>query len=163
MGETNFDTVRAASGIKIGSGSEITGQPIICEERTFTEDGAGTYTGTVALPAGATLIDVIIVAVALWTAGTSASLEVGDGTDPDGYFTAVDLKATDLLAGETLSLALAGGVQGAYIANSHVTPRYSATARNIIGVVTSVGAGTAGRTRMLVLYALPVSSAAVKT
>lgn len=132
------------------------------EEVTYTEDGAGTYTGSVTLPAGATLLDIIVNAVALWTAGTSASLEVGDATDPDGYYTAVDLKATDLLAGESLSFAHAGGVQGAYIANSHVSPRYAAAQRVITGTVVSVGAGTAGRTRMIVLYAQPVASAATK-
>ncbi len=139
----------------------ITGTPIVAVERTFTETaGAGTtYTGTVALPAGATVLDIIIDAVALWTAGTSAELIVGDGTDPDGYFTAVDLKATDLLAGESLSFAKAGGVEGAYIVATHVAPRYSAAARSIIGVVTVAGTvGTAGRTRMTVIYSKPVTA-----
>ena len=124
-------------------------------ERTFTETGAGTYTATVTVPAGATIHDIIVNGVALWTAATSATMIVGDGTDPDGYYTAVNLKATDLLAGESISFALAGGKAGAYIANSQVSPRYSAAARTISGVVTSVGAGTAGRTRMTVLYSAP--------
>jgi len=127
-------------------------------ERVFTEaDGAaaGTYTADVALPAGATLIDIIVNGVALWTAGTAATLIVGDGTDPDGYYTGVNLKATDLLAGESLSFALAGGKAGAYIANSQVTPRYADAARTITGVVTTTGsAGDAGVTRMVVLYTL---------
>jgi hypothetical protein len=127
-------------------------------EATFTENGAGTYTATIPLPAGATLIDIIVNGVVLWAAATSAALIVGDGTDPDGYFTGVDLKATDLLAGESLSFAQAGGKAGAYIANSQVSPRYAAAARSIIGVVTSVGAGTAGRTRMTVLYTAPNSA-----
>jgi len=128
-------------------------------ERTFTETaGAGTYTASVPLPAGATLIDVIVNGVALWTAATSAVLKVGDGTDDDGYFTAVDLKATDLLAGESISLAQAGGKAGAYIASSQVSPRYAVAARSIIGVVTTVGgSGTAGRTRMTVVYSAPVT------
>lgn len=125
-------------------------------ERTFTETtGAGTYTADVALPAGATLIDIIVNAVALWDTTTSATMIVGDGTDPDGYYTAVNLKATDLLAGESISFALAGGKAGAYIANSQVSPRYSATARTITGSVTTVGAaGSAGRTRMVVIYTM---------
>lgn len=133
----------------------ITGYPLQAQEVTFTEDGAGTYTGSVSLPAGATLHDILINGVALWTAATSATLKVGDATDDDGYYTGVNLKATDLLAGESLSFALAGGKAGAYIANSQVSPRYSATARVISGIVTSVGAGTAGRTRMTVVYSLP--------
>ena len=125
--------------------------PIVAVERTFTETtGAGTYTGAVVLPAGATLLDIIVNGVALWTATTSAALEVGDGTDPDGYYTAVDLKATDLLAGESLSFAHAGGKVGAYIADSQVSPRYAAASRTITGTVVTVGAaGDAGRTRMV--------------
>jgi hypothetical protein len=139
--------------------------PTYAVEATFTENGAGTYTATVPLPAGATLHDIIVNGVVLWAAATSAVLIVGDGTDPDGFYTDVDLKATDLLAGESLSFALAGGQAGAYIANSQVTPRYAAATRNVIGVVTSVGAGTAGRTRMTVVYSAPVAAdviAAVK-
>ena len=137
---------------------------VVGEEVAFTEtNGAGVYTGTINLPPGATLIDVIVSAVALWAATTSATMVVGDATDDDGYFTGVNLKATDLLAGETISLAIAGGKGGAYLLNSHVSPRYSATARNIIGKVTTVGAaGTTGRTRMTVIYALPKVKAATK-
>lgn len=137
---------------------------VCAEELTFTEtDGAGTYTGEVDLPAGAVLHDIIVNGVALWTATTSATLKVGDGTDDDGYFTGVNLKATDLLAGESLSFSEAGGKAGAYIANNQVSPRYSATARTIAAVVTTVGAaGDAGRTRVTVIYSLPRSTAATK-
>lgn len=142
--------------------ASITGYPVEAHEVTFTEDGTGTYTGAVNVPAGATLIDIIVNGVALWTAGTSATMKVGDATDDDGYYTGVNLKATDLLAGESLSFALAGGKAGSYIANSQVSPRYSASARVISGVVTSSGAGTAGRTRMVVVFVLPTASAATK-
>ena len=133
-------------------------------EITFTETaGAGTYTGSVALPAGATLDDIIVNGVALWDNAGTATLIVGDGTDPDGYYTAVNLKATDLLAGESLSFALAGGKAGAYIANSQVSPRYAAAARSIIAVVTtSSTGGSAGRTRVVVLWTLPGAVAATK-
>lgn len=124
------------------------------QEVLFTEDGAGTYTGTVELPAGHILHNIIVNGRALWTAETSAAMIVGDTDDPNGFFDAVNLKATDLLAGESLDFANAGGKAGAYIANSHVTDRYSADARNIIGSVTSVGAGTAGRTSMTVVYSI---------
>jgi hypothetical protein len=131
---------------------------------TFTETtGAGTYTGTVSLPAGSVVHDIIVNAVALWTATTSASLEVGDATDPDGFFTAVDLKATDLLAGESISFALAGGVAGAYIASSQVSPRYAAAARDIVATVVTVGAaGDAGRTNIQVCYSTAAGVAATK-
>lgn len=128
------------------------------EEVAFTEAGAGTYTGSVDVPAGAVITDIIVNGVALWAAATSAAMDVGDAADPNGYFAGIDLKATDLLAGESVSFALAGGKAGAYIANSQVSPRYSATARVISGVVVSVGAGTTGRTRMSVIYTMPAAA-----
>lgn len=169
MGRSDFDTIGLGGVAVLPSAAELNkldGIPsgayvVVAEEVTFTETtGAGTYTGSAALPAGATLLDIIINGVALWTATTSATLKVGD-TDDDGYYIDVDLKATDLLAGESLSFALAGGQAGAYIANSQVSPRYSASARTIAGVITTVGAaGNAGRTRMLVVYAAPVTATA---
>lgn len=134
---------------------------ILAEERHVVETtGAGTYTASVSVPAGATILDIIVNGVALWTATTSATLKVGDVADDDGFYTGVDLKATDLLAGESISFAQAGGKAGAYIANSQVSPRYSATARTISGIVTTVGAaGSAGRTRMTVVYAAPTTAA----
>lgn len=137
---------------------------LVCEEILFAENGAaGVYTGSVNIPAGATIHDIIVNGVALWGAGSSATLKVGDATDDDGFYTAVNLKATDLLAGESLSFALAGGKAGAYIANSQVSPRYSATARVISGVVTTVGTtASTGVTRMQVVYALPRVKSATK-
>jgi hypothetical protein len=157
MPETGFDA------LAIG-GVSVTGRPVEAAEVTFTETaGAGTYTGSVSIPAGATIHDIIVNGVALWTAATSAVMIVGDAADPDGFYTAVDLKATDLLAGESISFALAGGKAGAYIANSQVSPRYSASARVITGsVVTVGGSGTAGRTRMTVVWSLPTATAATK-
>jgi hypothetical protein len=152
--------VRDRSGVQaFASVGALIGQ----EERTFTETtGAGTYTGSVTVPAGATILDIIVNGVALWDTATSATMVVGDATDPDGYFTGVNLKATDLLAGESISFGLAGGKAGAYIANSQVSPRYSSAARVISGIVTTVGAsGSAGRTRMTVVWALPGGSTSI--
>ena len=134
-----------------------TGGGIVAQEVTFTETtGAGTYTGSVSVPAGATLIDVVIHGTAVWNTATSATMKVGDVADDDGIFTGIDLKATDLLAAEGLSVDQAGGKAGADIANSQWNRRYLATARVISGIVTTVGAtGTLGRTRMTVIYNLP--------
>lgn len=125
----------------------------------FVEDGAGTYGAEFILPAGSTLYDIIVTAEALWTAATSASLEVGNAGDPDGYLTAVDLKATDLLAGESVSIGgglyTAGGTAGADAVvgtNTHIVDRYYSAESTILATVVSVGAGTAGRTRVDVLY-----------
>lgn len=157
-------TAVTASAAELNKLDAITGYPVEAHERTFTETaGAGTYTGSVTVPAGATLLDIIVNGVALWNPATSATLIVGDATDPDGYFTGVDLMATDLLAGESLSFAQAGGKAGAYIANSQVSPRYSATARVISGIVTVVGgSGSTGRTRLVVVFTVPTASAATK-
>ena len=133
----------------------------------FTEAGAGTYTGSIDLPAGAIIQDIIVHATALWAAGTSAAMIVGDAADPNGFYDAVNLKATDLLAGESLSFAFAGGKQGADLdlvaTGFHVRRRSIATARVITGVITSVGAGTTGRTIMTVIYAASTPAAAVKS
>ena len=135
----------------------VNGQSIQQNEMIITEtDGAGTYTATLSIPSGASVLDIIVNGLALWTNAGACTLIVGDGVDPDGFYTAVNLKATDLLAGESLSFALAGGKAGAYIANSQVSPRYSAAARDIIAeVIAASTGGGAGRTRITVLWSLP--------
>jgi hypothetical protein len=137
---------------------------VVAEQITFTEtSGAGTYTGSLSLVAGASVLDIIIDGVALWNASSTVSMDVGDTGDADGFFSAINLKATDLLAGESLSFSLAGGKAGAYLANSQCSPRYSASARTITGTITAAGTGgTTGRTRMTVIYALPRVKAATK-
>lgn len=135
--------------------------PVVVEAVTFTETaGAGVWTGTISLPAESYIIDVQVHGIALWTSQTSATLIVGDGTDDNGFYLATDLKATDLLAGEALTIEHPGGLAGAYIA-SEQRVLYSAAARDVIGVITKVGSsGTAGRTRLVVIYAAGVSAVA---
>jgi hypothetical protein len=133
-------------------------------EATFTETaGAGTYTAAIPVPAGATILDIQVQGVALWDAATSATMKVGDAADDDGFFTNINLKATDLLAGEVINCAQQGGQAGAYLPAGHAIGLYSASARVISGIVTTVGGGgTAGRTRMVVVYLLPSTFAATK-
>ncbi|MBA7590957.1 hypothetical protein ES708_33101 [subsurface metagenome] len=133
------------------------------KEVTFTEvAGDGVYTGSVTLPAGSTLVDIIIHAVAEWTAETSAAMIVGDATTPNGFFNAIDLKGTDLVAGESINFAHAGGKHGADLdeaaAGAHVRRRYLTAERVISGEITTVDAAEAGglgRTRMTVLWIAP--------
>jgi hypothetical protein len=135
----------------------------VVEEVLFTETaGAGTYTGTVALPAGAVLLDVIWHNTALWTAATSATLKVGTGADDDMFFTGVDVKAApaaDVNGAGGISAAkndTGSGVAGGKTA-------YFATQTNVVAVVTTVGlTGNAGRSRLFVKYAVPTSVNAVK-
>lgn len=138
---------------------------------TFTEQGAGTHTGSVTLPAGSWLHSIQVTSSVLWAAGTSATLKVGDTADDDGYFTGVNLKATDLLVGEVLDTAEQGqwgGKNGAYlVAATGVSGpvatnfgRYYAAGSVISGIVTQVGAGTTGRSFMNVRYSVGETIAA---
>lgn len=126
--------------------------------------GAGTYTASVTVPAGALILDIKTWSTALWTATTSATLKVGD-TDDDGWFTGVNLKATDLLVGEELNFVQTGGKEGSYLSTTTGlrSAAYSASARTISWIVTTVGAaGNAGRTFGAVHYVLATPTAATK-
>lgn len=136
-----------------------------CAGVSFTEDGSATsYTGTVPIPAGSLVLDIQFRSTVLWD-GTSASLIIGDDDDPNGYFAATNLKATDLLVGEVLSIASSenwGGKQGVYLvaATGLKSATYYAAANNIIAVVTPGAAdGSAGRSFMHVFYATPTLTA----
>ena len=142
----------------------VVGQPgrILFEEVTYTEAGAaGTYTGTVTVPGNSWLLDIKIWNDVLWTAGTDALMDVGDAADADGWFTQISLKATDIVAGtnaEVIDFNNPGGQEGAYLvtATGERAEMYSASARVITGLVTTTGAsGTAGRSRMMVIYTDP--------
>lgn len=133
------------------------------KEVLFTEDGAGTYTGTIELPANSRIIDIGVDGIALWNSAGAVAMVVGIAGTTNGYFTSTDLKATDLLAGEINNIEHPGGKAGAFIA-SEQRVLFSASARDIIGTVTvASGSGTQGRTRLYVVYAVVVAEAAVKS
>lgn len=171
MGQSDFDTIGLGGVAVTASAAELnkldgltaTSYPVVMESVLFTEtSGAGTYTGTIALPAGARIIDIGVDGIALWNSAGACSLIVGDAADPDGFFTATDLKATDLLAGEINNLEHPGGKAGVYIA-SEQRVLYSTAARSVIGVVTQAsGTGTAGRTRLYVVYCVATAVNATK-
>src|SRR3990172_11751838 len=90
--------------------------PIVAQEVLFVETtGAGVYTGSVNIPAGATILNVRVRNTAAWTATSSATLIVGDTADPNGFYDAIDLKATDLVVGEELNFDNLGGKPGVYL------------------------------------------------
>lgn len=151
-----------ASGSPTASWNPSSG--IVAEQFLFTETAnSGTYTASCSVPAGASILDIIVDGIALWGASVSASMNVGDGSNSSGFFSGINLKATDLLAGESISFDQAGGKGGSYLANSQISPRYSASARTVSGVITASGTGgTTGRTRMTVIYLLPRVKAATK-
>lgn len=147
-------------------GIPAAGYLVVVAEVTFTETtGAGTYTGSVTVPAGSTILDIQVRSTALWTATTTALMDVGDAADPNGWYAAIDLKATDLLVGEVIRFESTGGKEGAYLvtATGKLEKSYNAAAVVISGIVVTVGAaGNAGRTRMIVVYATPTATAATK-
>jgi hypothetical protein len=140
-------------------------QAVLTEERTFIETaGDGVYTATVAIPAGATVLDVIFRNTALWTAGTSALLVVGDDDSVNGYIASTSVKAAPIAdtagAGAGFSTALSlGATLGAYAGGAG---KFCAAAKTITATITKIGTGTAGRSRLLVKYALPHSTAVAK-
>lgn len=173
----------------IGTGSTLTTPAIVSPTVTgnagsgiifaktvlFTEDASTTtHTGTVTIPAGATLLDIYVYSQALWT-DSSAAIVVGDANSANGWFTTCELDATDLLLGERLQASNAnnwGGVNGAYLTtagrfgqqSTNMIGGFCPTAYSVIGVVTvSTPSGTAGRTRMTVLWTIGETVAPVLT
>jgi len=166
-------TVTAASGT-FSSTAQALASPVLTGDAgtgtifsktvLFTEDATSlTHTGTVVIPAGATLLDIIVIPQVLWTGGTAA-FTCGDANAATGWFTSTDLKATDLILGERLQASNAnnwGGKNGAYLTtagrfgqqSTTMIGGYCPTAYSVIGVVTvGTPATTAGRTRMIVLW-----------
>jgi len=134
---------------------------------------AGTYLGDVVVPAYSYLVDVQLHGISLWTGSSTITAIVGDADDDNGFFTTTNLKATDLIANESISVAagtaLAGGLVGAYIANSQWTlgsgtyARYAPVARTITCKVSAGGTCTAGETHMIVLFIPPFNSSPLGT
>jgi hypothetical protein len=144
-----------------GSGFSIT------KRCTLTETGvAGPYTCTIPVPAGAVIEDIQVIGRVLWN-GTSASLLVGDTADPNGFFDTVNLKATDLVIGEMLSVKhgdLWGGQEGAYLVaasgvrgptTSNFSMSYVAGSNILFAVTAGAADGSTGRTDCVVIYSTP--------
>lgn len=169
-GTTEIEVTDASSTQNLSAKSFIgdAGTGVIFSKTVlFTEDATTvTHTGTVVIPAGATLMDIIVTPQVLWTGGT-ASFTCGDANSATGWFTATNLKATDLLLGETLVASSStnwGGVNGTYLVSAtgrfgqqsaNMIGGYCPTAYSVVGVV-AVGtpATTAGRLRMTVLWTI---------
>jgi hypothetical protein len=166
-------TAPVISGVVTSVSPTITGNDgsgvIFSKTVLFTEDATHTtHTGTVVIPAGATLLDILVVPEVLWAnTGGVAGFTCGDAGSANGWFTNTNLKATDLLLGERLQASNAsywGGVNGTYLVSAtgrfgqqttNMIGGYCPTAYSVIGVVTTVApASTAGRTRMTVLWTL---------
>ena len=137
---------------------------VLVQEAVFSYTqgaAAGTYTASVTVPGGSWLLDIKLFNETAWNAGSDALMDVGDVADPNGWFAAVDVKATDLVAGanaEVIDFNNAGGKGGAYhdATTGERAEMYSDSARVVTGVITTTGTdSTAGETRMLVMYTDP--------
>ncbi len=140
---------------------------VIAKTVLFTENAVSlTHTGTIVVPAGATLLDIYVVPQVLWTSSGTVSFSCGDAAAATGWFTATNLKATDLVLGERLQASNAnnwGGVNGAYLTtagrfgqqSANMIGGYCPNAYSVIGVIAVSVASTAiGRTRLTVLYSI---------
>lgn len=153
-------------------GLAVTAYIAVTDGVSFTEDGSGTsYTATVEVPAGAVVHNICFTSTVLWD-GTSASLQIGDDDDPNGWFEATDIKATALLVGEVLCAAedgAWGGENGAYLTAAGRRGRvtagvdsgwYYGAASEVIFLVTPGAAdGSAGRSFGWVTYSVPTFTA----
>lgn len=145
---------------------------LVPEGVRFQENGSTSLTGNIYLPKNSLLVGVFVYAVALWTDTGAVTLDVGlydqNGTaiDADGIFAAVNLKATDLLANESLSFVAPGGKQGALLAFSdstltdsrtdHITRNFFPNGGEVRGVVSAAnGDGSAGDTYLLAVHGVP--------
>lgn len=170
-----LDGVNRKLTVAAGAGLDLAGSVggVVALTALFTEDATSlTHTATFAIPAGATLLDILVVPQVLWTGGTAA-FTCGDAAAATGWFTTTNLKATDLVLGERLQASNAnnwGGVNGAYLTtagrfgqqSTTMIGGFCPTAYSVIGVVTvGTPATTVGRTRMTVFYSIGTTVAPV--
>lgn len=145
-----------------GNVDSLTGE-LLCAEATFTETaGSGAYTASVTIPGGSWLLDLKFINTVDWDNAGTAVLKAGDATTDNGWYTGINVKGTDLVAGtnqETLDFNNAGGKPGGFIVSGtgERARMWVATERLATGIVTtSSTGGTAGRLRMLAIYTSPV-------
>jgi hypothetical protein len=138
------------------TGVDANAWPVLSESFLITEAaaaaGSATYTAEAVLPANTTILDVQVYGEALWDDGAGATMDCGDTEDPNGIYAAVDLVATDLLAGEALTFEHPGGKAGADL-TAEQRDFYRAAGTTVSCVVTvTTGDGTLGRTSVVILY-----------
>ena len=108
---------------------------------TFQSSGA-----KVDLPAGSIVLGVVMKVGTAWVGGTK--VEVGDGTDPDGYISATQGAAANLTAGAAIA---AGGAYAVGDASTNAgLPKVYASADSLD--VTITGSFTAGTADIFVRY-----------
>ncbi len=136
--------------------------PIAIEERIFQCVGAGTLTATITIPPGAYLLRLLLLGLVLWDSAVSAAISVGDDDGATGWANALDLTVLFNVGRElprNFEELLNAGA-GTFDAGSNGQPGYKLyqNGGTITAVTTAVGAGTAGRTRLVAIYLVPQTS-----
>jgi len=149
------------------AGHVITGVPLTARIDFVQTSGNGVYTGSVTLPAGAVLLDIVPMDTAAWDS-TTALLNMGDGVNATGFIASLNLTALGpMTTGVGYSyagdIATNGGFlsPGAY-ANAPGSRIDYPAGGTITATITQTGAGTAGRTSVVVVYTVPTVTLAVK-
>lgn len=156
--------VLTASKVLVADANALVQGMLYCAERTFTEtSGAGTYTATVPIPAGATVVDLVWKNTVVWNNAGTCVAQVGDDDDADGYLAAVDIKTVpgaDTVGYGGLSTKMSDTGSGVYKGKGG---KYCAAAKTITAtVVTSSTGGGNGRSRLLVFFMIQTPVAAIK-
>lgn len=127
----------------------------------FTETVAGlVYTGSVSIPAGARVLDILVETSAAWTAAT-ADLDVGDSDATDALASALDVSAVAYQSGNTLlggtAWGDAGGNGDTYAGGTAGgTGKLYPAGDVLTAVITAtVPGGPTGHTAVTVLYEFP--------
>jgi len=161
-----YDTGVTVEELDKCDGISATAYQTVMEMITFTETtGAGTYTGVITVPANSLILDIVWKNTKVWTATTTAVLNVGDADDADGYFANIDLKTepAEVTPINPVSFSSfnsdAGGKAGGYAG----LLKHSTSAQVITATAVTVGAaGDAGRSEMFVIYSSPTATEATK-
>ncbi len=139
---------------------------------------AGTYNLDVFIPKYGVILDVICFTDVVFGAGTSAVLDVGtwsvsDGEidtviDVDDIFEAINVKATELIHGESVSFAFAGGVSGnmtgVVASQDALIDQVDIVDRFVKFQLVTVGtAATTGKIYVYIVYGLPEMDAGTFT
>jgi len=89
-------------------------------------------------------MNIAVTQYSYWASASAGAvtLNIGDSTNPSGFFTAIDLKSTSSLAtGGTIDFAKQGGFGGSYISGTYWTSLQNVSASRTINLIVSAPTG----------------------
>jgi len=138
-------TPTAAKALVLDAGSRIAGGgPVVARAGAVAEEGAGTYTVTIPIPAGSLLLGIDFGNVTNWN-GDAAALNLGYTGALTAYINALNVKTTSPAA-----------------AGPYAVGAFFAAATDLICTVVATGAGTAGNCSICATM-VPATGAQVTT